>query len=135
MLNDSFGKSVMNTASTAQRPSPKLGEQLRAMRDAHGLSLRAVETATGISNAYLSQIETGKVERPAPNILYKLAELYGTSYDGLMELAGHLTRRDPAEPRPRTLSQAALSAMSELTPEEEAEIMKYISFIRARRPK
>jgi len=118
-----------------RRSDQKLGEQLRAMRDAHGLSLRAVESATGISNAYLSQIETGRVEKPAPNILYKLAELYGTSYDGLMEVAGHLTRRDPSESRLRNLSAAALSAISELTPEEEEELMKYLSFIRARRPK
>jgi len=126
----------MNASSSGtQRSGQKLGEQLRAMRDMHGLSLRAVETATGISNAYLSQIETGKVEKPAPNILYKLAELYGTSYDDLMSLAGHLTRRDPTENRPRVLTQAALSAMSELTPEEEEELMNYLSFIRARRQK
>jgi transcriptional regulator with XRE-family HTH domain len=126
----------MSTSSTeSRRPNQKLGDQLRAMRDAHGMSLRAVETVTGISNAYLSQIETGRVEKPAPNILYKLAELYGTSYDGLMEVAGHLTRRDPTEVRSSTLSAAALSAISELTPEEEEELMKYLSFIRARRPK
>jgi transcriptional regulator with XRE-family HTH domain len=126
----------MKTSSAeAQQPGQKLGEKLRTMREAHGLSLRAVESATGVSNAYVSQIETGKIEKPAPNILYKLAELYGTSYDGLMEVAGHVTRRDPAEVRSRVLSEAALSAISELTPEEEEELMKYLSFIRSRRPK
>jgi transcriptional regulator with XRE-family HTH domain len=109
----------------------KLGVALRQMRLARGLTLRDVEKAAGVSNAYLSQIETGKIEKPSPNILYNLAELYGASYDALMELAGYVSRRD--NEKPRVLTGAALSAIEELTPEEEAELMKYIAFLRSRR--
>jgi HTH-type transcriptional regulator, competence development regulator len=108
-----------------------LGEALRQMRTARGMKLREVEKAAGVSNAYLSQIETGKIDKPSPNILYKLAELYGASYDALMELAGYVSRRQTE--KPRVLTGAALSAIEELTPEEEAELMKYIAFLRSRR--
>jgi transcriptional regulator with XRE-family HTH domain len=108
-----------------------LGEALRQMRMAQGLKLRDVEKAAGVSNAYLSQIETGKIDKPSPNILYKLAELYGASYDALMELAGYVSRRQTD--KPRLLTGAALSAIENLTAEEEVELMNYIAFLRSRR--
>jgi len=46
-----------------------LGDELRSIRAGRGLTLRAVEQATGISNAYLSQLETGKIDRPKPELL------------------------------------------------------------------
>ena len=38
-----------------------LGPFLRAARERRSLTLRAVERATGVSNAYLSQLESGKI--------------------------------------------------------------------------
>jgi HTH-type transcriptional regulator, competence development regulator len=121
----------MSNASEMPDQQFTLGEALRHMRTAQGLKLRDVEKGAGVSNAYLSQIETGKIDKPSPNILYKLAELYGASYDALMELAGYVSRRDTE--KPRVLTGAALSAIEDLTPEEEAELMKYIAFLRSRR--
>lgn len=121
----------MSNLSEAPGQQFTLGEVLRHMRTARGMKLRDVEKVAGVSNAYLSQIETGKIDKPSPNILYKLAELYGASYDALMELAGYVSRRQ-AE-KPRVLTGAALSAIEDLTPEEEAELMKYIAFLRSRR--
>ena len=69
-----------------------LGEYLKSIRQDRKLTLRAVEEATEkeVSNAYLSQIETGKVKRPSPNVLSALADLYSVSFEGLMRRAGHL---------------------------------------------
>lgn len=52
---------------------------LRKLRESAGMTLRDVETATSISNAYLSQLETGKIRRPSAQAIYTLAKLY--SYD------------------------------------------------------
>src|ERR1700733_8478855 len=69
-----------------------LGAHLLKLRSAAGMSLRAVEEATKreVSNAYLSQLETGKITKPSPNILHTLAGVYGASYESLMEHAGYL---------------------------------------------
>ncbi|MHC4933777.1 MAG: helix-turn-helix domain-containing protein, partial [Planctomycetota bacterium] len=49
----------------------KLGTLLADLRMAKGLSLREVEEATGkaVSNAYLSQLENGKIKKPSPSVL------------------------------------------------------------------
>lgn len=48
----------------------------RTLRRDSGLKLREVEEKTGISNAYLSQLETGKIENPSYKVVYALWKLY-----------------------------------------------------------
>ena len=93
-------------------------------------SLRAVEVATGISNAYLSQLERGEAAKPSPDKLHALAKFYEVPYTDLMRAAGYLQTTasalemapasTSAVPRPERLSalQAALKS-APLTPEEE----------------
>ena len=59
------------------RPS-ELGALLADLRTAKGLSLREVEEATdrAVSNAYLSQLENGKIQKPSPNVLHSLSGVY-----------------------------------------------------------
>jgi transcriptional regulator with XRE-family HTH domain len=69
---------------------------LKKSRVDAGLTLRGVETQTSVSNAYLSQLETGKAENPSPAVLRKLAELYGVRYDALLTAAGYAAELGPA---------------------------------------
>jgi DNA-binding Xre family transcriptional regulator len=46
------------------------------MRKEKGLTLREVTKLTGISDAYLSQLETGKIKSPGYNTVKALYELY-----------------------------------------------------------
>ncbi|MGE8453902.1 MAG: helix-turn-helix domain-containing protein, partial [Pseudomonadales bacterium] len=71
---------------------PTLAQYLASIRRDRQLSLRQVEEQSGkeVSNAYLSQLETGKVTQPSPNVLHTLAELYGIDYIYLMQLANYL---------------------------------------------
>jgi len=48
----------------------------KEMRKSKGLTLRKVESLTGISNPYLSQLETGKINNPSYDIVRKLFLLY-----------------------------------------------------------
>ncbi|MEM2112129.1 MAG: helix-turn-helix transcriptional regulator, partial [Candidatus Bathyarchaeia archaeon] len=66
-----------------------LGPYLKQVRKEKGFTLRVVEEKTGISNAYLSQLENQKISNPSPRILHKLADFYEISYGNLMELAGY----------------------------------------------
>jgi transcriptional regulator with XRE-family HTH domain len=109
----------------------ELGTVLADLRRAKGFSLREVEEATGkaVSNAYLSQLENGKVKRPSPNVLRSLAAVYAVPYEALMEKAGYLLPSDGGTgPRKRL----AIFAIDDLTAEEEEELLKYLAFLRWR---
>lgn len=125
---------IRNGKDGPSNGSAALGPELRRLRSVRGATLRTVENATGISNAYLSQLETGKISKPSPNILYKLAEFYEVPYELLMEQAGYVGGgREGEESKHRRLSAAALATISELTPEEEEALMNYAEFLRSRR--
>jgi len=108
-----------------------LGEELRQVRALHRLTLRQVEEVTGISNAYLSQLETGKIAQPSPNYLYKLAEVYQIPYDLLMEKAGYIARSSQGSGQPRqTVAGTALAFLADITDEEAAELAAYLAYLR-----
>jgi len=104
---------------------------LADLRVAKGLSLRQVEEATdkAVSNAYLSQLENGKIQKPSPNVLHSLAAVYAVPYEALMEKAGYLLPSDKSAGRRRRL---AAFAIDDLTAEEEEELLKYLAFLRSR---
>lgn len=110
-----------------------LAEYLKQIRKEKRLTLRAVEERTSISNAYLSQVENGKISTPSPSVLHKLADCYGVSYEHLMKLAGHplpeaSTRSEKLEPVFRLGS-----SFDELTEEEKKRVLEYIEFLKSRR--
>jgi transcriptional regulator with XRE-family HTH domain len=110
----------------------ELGGLLADLRKAKGLSLRQVEEATdkAVSNAYLSQLEKGKIQKPSPNVLHSLAEVYAVPYEALMEKAGYLL---PSEGKGGRRTRLAAFAIDDLTAEEEEELLKYLAFLRSRR--
>jgi len=50
--------------------------KLKEWRLCRDFTLRMVEEKTSISNAYLSQLETGKVKKPSFDVVVKLCNLY-----------------------------------------------------------
>ena len=103
---------------------------LASLRQRKNLTLRDVERETGVSNAYVSQLEKGKIKAPSPVVLNKLAELYGVKYAVLMKEAGYPvpTGREPAG------TEASLAArIGPVTPEEEEELAEYLAFLRSRK--
>jgi transcriptional regulator with XRE-family HTH domain len=111
----------------------ELGSVLADLRTAKGFSLREVEEATGkaVSNAYLSQLENGKIQRPSPNVLHSLSGVYAVPYEALMEKAGYLLPSEDGGGRHKRL---AAFAIDDLTAEEEEELLKYLAFLRSRGP-
>ena len=113
-----------------------LGAYLKSLRTGAEMSLRDVEEATGkeVSNAYLSQLETGKIAKPSPNILHSLATVFGASYENLMERAGYIA---PGKERAagETHGRAATFSIDNLSGDEERELLKYLSWVRSQREK
>lgn len=112
-----------------------LSEVLKELRSAKGLSLRQVEKVTGVSNAYLSQIENGKIKEPSPHILHKLAGAYDISYNNLMKLAGYIQQKEGEDVGKKIMSDVAFKAFKELNANEKEAVLEYIEFIRNKRKK
>ncbi len=96
------------------------------------LTLRAVEKETGISNAYLSQLEHGKIQTPAPQNLHKLAVLYRVPYEILMELAGYPVPK-PTNTAAQPARDTMAARMGNVTKEEEEALVEYLQFLRLRK--
>jgi transcriptional regulator with XRE-family HTH domain len=111
-----------------------LGQYLQNVRLARNFSLRQVEGLTNkaVSNAYLSQIESGKVAQPSPNILHALANAYSVSYEQLMEMAGFFPGND--QDRKPDPTYAVLADLN-LTPSEQQDLIDYLHFRRAQEKK
>ena len=71
-----------------------IGQMLKRLRG--DTSLRGVQRLSGISNAYLSQIEKGE-RHPGPKLLRRLAALYGVGVHELLRKAGYLDREEEGE--------------------------------------
>lgn len=103
-----------------------LGQTLLELRNIQQMTLRQVEEAAGISNAYLIQLENDKIKKPSANILYKLAKLYCVDIDVLLFAAG-IIKEQQANCRLNAL------AKQELTSEEEKALLDYLRFLRSKK--
>ncbi len=73
MKTDSYTKDILNSSIKVDLyPLP----DFKRMRRNSGLTLRTVEKETGISNAYLSQIENGKIKDPSYRVVMTLNAFY-----------------------------------------------------------
>lgn len=108
-----------------------LGETLKSSRELMRLTLRQVEDATGISNAYLSQLENEKIKKPSANVLYKLSSLYRVDLNVLLSAAGIIEKNEKAEKKPSSILLKNIAFYAEnLTEEEEEKVLEYIKFLR-----
>lgn len=82
-------------------PGP-FGRYLRRTRDASGLSRQQVADASGLSYAYLSQLESGVKTAPSPRALVQLARGTGIPVEDLAREAGTdlnlIALSEPAHP-------------------------------------
>lgn len=111
-----------------------LGAFIKKARQDVSMSLRDVEEATNkeISNGYLSQLESGKITKPSPHILYALSTALSVNYEALMLRAGYIlpnARRTDGVKHGR----AATFAIDNLTAEEEKQLLEYLTFLRGKK--
>lgn len=75
-------------------------DKLRDLRKLKGFTIRELAERSGVSTAYISQLENGNRGIPSPDVLMKLSEGLNTSYSDLMEIAGYLENPARAEELP-----------------------------------
>ncbi|HEX3815266.1 MAG TPA: XRE family transcriptional regulator [Mycobacteriales bacterium] len=72
-----------------------MGEAIRGLRHAHGLTLVQLAERTGLSHSFLSQIERG-LAAPSMKSLFGIASALGTTQDRLMVTAANPAGGGPA---------------------------------------
>jgi HTH-type transcriptional regulator, competence development regulator len=111
-----------------------LGRYLKSARLGSNMTLREVEEATGkeVSNAYLSQLESGKIMKPSVHVLYALSTSLGVPYETLMERAGYIV---PSGQRAegQKHGKAATYSIDNLSADEEKELLDYLNYMRSKR--
>jgi len=131
------------------KTKPSIGDELKQARETCNFTLRDVERATSISNAYLSQLENNKIGKPSANVLYKLANLYKIDFGHLLMTANiiepgskkeekklnNISSKTSDRPRTHTLAGHSLYSQGALTEEEEKLLVDFLQFHRSRSKK
>lgn len=108
-----------------------LGDQLKAVRQVLGLSLKVAAERADISTAYLQKLEGGEVGQPSPHVLHRLAAVLDVPYAQLMELVGYIVPEAEGiaagSPFDHALSSADLSA------DERKAVAAFIAHLRDQR--
>jgi transcriptional regulator with XRE-family HTH domain len=108
-----------------------LGAYINSVRRGLDMSLRDVEEATNkeVSNAYLSQLENGKISKPSPHVLYSLSRALNIAYEELMKRAGYIVPSADKDDSSKH-GKAASFAIENLTREEEEALLEHLAYMR-----
>ncbi len=106
---------------------------LKELRLVNNMTLRDVEKAANksVSNAYLSQLECGKIAKPSPHILQELAKVYRVPYEDIMVVAGYM--KVSSKKNSTKNSGLAFYNKKGITDDEKAELLRYLEFRRRSR--
>ena len=99
------------------------------------MTLREVEEATNkeVSNGYLSQLESGRISKPSPHILYTLSSVLNADYQVLMHRAGYILPGRAGRAPGAKHGRAATYAIDNLSADEESQLLEYLNFLRTKK--
>jgi len=110
-----------------------LGTTLKEARELIPFTLRQVEDSTGISTAYLSQLENDKIKKPSASVLYKLASAYKIELNVLLSASGIIEKSAQNEAEP-TLNNEWLNRLAfysdDFSKDQQNEILEYIKYMK-----
>lgn len=101
----------------------QIGDYLQSLRANENLTLRQIENAIGISNAYLSQLENGKILKPSANVLYKLSKILKGDFDYMLKITGVITSGE--------MEPARKVFFDSITDHEERLLRDFLTYLRS----
>ncbi len=107
----------------------ELAHTLKNARESMKLTLRQVEDATNISNAYLSQLENYKIKKPSASVLYKLASLYKMDIKLLLNASGIIQSDNSVKSE---WGKRIAFLAEDLGSDQRQQVLDYINFIKNR---
>src|SRR6266487_4574522 len=84
-MKDEFAKAN----AQSQDQTAQLGEHLRHLREARGLSIRGLAAKAKLDATYLSRLEHGTYTSPDPRYMWRLAQALGIDVEDLYLQAGY----------------------------------------------
>lgn len=106
------------------------GEFLKQLRLERGYSLREAKEQTGISEAYLWQLENGKREIPRPETVRRLAKGYGVPEETFLNYAGYLTKPADAKTKDETAKTHLFRDYEKLSPDGKRMLGVFLAGLR-----
>lgn len=79
--------------------STMIGEKIRELRKAKGLTLDQLADASGSSKSYIWEIENKPVSRPSAEKLKRIADCLDTTVEFLLDSSGEVGKEDAADAR------------------------------------
>lgn len=111
-----------------------LGDFIKEKRSLKKWSQRDLAAASGISNAEISRIESGKRKEPSSSVLKDIAIALGIPVEDLLHEAGIIQSPETSIEDSSSVSFSdQYSIPRDLTEDELDEVFKYIDYIRSKR--
>lgn len=106
-------------------------EYIKKLRLDRKLSLRDVEAMAEISNAYLSQLESGERGLPTVKIMEKLSKAYGVGVSELMKVAeSDMKRKKTPNPILQPDWDFIFRGYEDLNEEGKGKLKDYLAYLR-----
>jgi transcriptional regulator with XRE-family HTH domain len=98
----------------------RLGEKLRDLRKARGLTLEKLAELASLSKSYLWELENRESQRPSAEKLTALADVLGVA-------AAYFIEEDLREPAERHLDEAFFRGYQKLEPDAKEQLRKILN--------
>ena len=122
-------KSVSTVSSEDNEPHIAFGRFVRLMRRQRGLSLEELATDADVDMAILVEIENDPHHKPELRTTYQLANYFGVSRSGLMQVAGLTAPKDARLSGEAVRFAARSEPTAALTPEESEALEKFVAVL------
>lgn len=110
-----------------------IGSTLKEAREINSFTLRQIEEETGISNAYLSQLENDKIKNPSAQVLFKLASVYHVDLNTLLSETNIVHKKTTAEiSEEQEWSKRFAFSAGNLTGDQKQQVIEYIQFLKSK---
>lgn len=123
------GESIPAISSDEDEPYIAFGRFVRLMRRQRGLSLEQLATDADVDVAILVEIENDLHHKPELRTTYQLANYFGVSRSGLMQVAGLAARKDAKLSDEAIRFAARSEPTAALTAEEKDALEAFVAVL------
>lgn len=123
------GESIPAISSDEDEPHIAFGRFVRLMRRQRGLSLEELATGADVDVAILVEIENDPHHKPELRTTYQLANYFGVSRSGLMQVAGLAARKDAKLSDEAIRFAARSEPTAALTSEEKEALEAFVAVL------